>query len=87
MILLFLALDKHVIHIHFHVPPNLLAEHLVYQPLVCGSCVLQTEGHNPVAIEPLAGDEGSLLLIFLSHLYLVVLGEGVHKGEELVSSC
>ena len=60
---------------------------MVYQPLVYGSYALQTEGHNPIAIEPLAGDEGSLLLIFLSQLYLVVPEEGVHKGEELVSSC
>ena len=84
MILLFFTLDEHVIHIYFYVPPNLLAELLVYQSLVCGSCVLQIERYDPITIEPLAGDKGGLLLILLCHLYLVVSGEGIHKGKKLV---
>ena len=87
MILFFLALDKHVVHIYLYVPSNLLIEHMVDQPLVHGSCVLQAVGHDPVAIKPLPGDEGDLLFIFFYHLNLVVSGEGVNKGEKLVSSC
>ena len=87
MILLFFTLEKHVVHIYFYVPPNLLAEHLVYQSLVHGSRILQTGRHDPVAVETLAGDEGDLLLILLCHLYLVVSGEGVHKGKKLVPGC
>ena len=30
MILLFLALDEHVVHIYLHVSPNLLTKYLVY---------------------------------------------------------
>ena len=84
MVLLFFTLNEHIVHIYFYVPPNLLAEHLVYQSLECGSCVLQIERHDSVAIEPLAGDEGGILLIFFCHLYLVISREGVHKGKKLV---
>ena len=84
MILFFFTFNKYVIHIYFYVPSNLLAEHLVYQSLVHGSPILQIERHDLVAIEPLASDEGGLLLILLYHLYLVVSGEGVHKGKKLV---
>ena len=84
MILLFLTFYKHAVHIYFYVSSNLLAEHLVYPSLVRGSRIFQVERHDPVAIETLAGDEDGLLLILLCHLYLVVSGEGVHKGKKLV---
>ena len=35
----FLTLDEHVIHIYFHVPPNLFAEHFIHQPLVGRPCI------------------------------------------------
>ena len=79
MVLLFFTLDKHVVHIYFYFPPKLLAEHLVRS-----FCVLEAERHDSVAIEPLAGDEGVLLLILFCHLYLVVSGEGVNKSKKLV---
>ena len=85
MVLFFFTFNEHIVHIYFYVPPNLLAKHLVYQSLVCGSRVLQIKRHNSVAIKPLAGDEGGLLLIFFCHLYLVVSREGVHKGKKLES--
>ena len=84
MVLFFFTLDEHIFHIYFHVPPNLFAEHLVYQFLVRGTCVLQTKRHDPVAIQPLAGDEGGFFLIFFCQLYLVVPKEGIHKGKEFV---
>ena len=87
MVLLFFAFDEYVVNVHFHVPPNLFVEHLVYQSLVHGPYVLQTKRHDPVVVEPLAEDEGRHFLIFLYHLYLVVLREGVHKGKELVLGC
>ena len=87
MVLFFLALNEHVIDIYFHVPPNLFAEHLVYQSLVCGPRILQSKGHDPVAVETLAGDQGCLFLIFLGHLYLVVPGKCVHESQEFVSDC
>ena len=86
MVLFFFTLGEHIVHIYFYVPPNLFAEHLVYQSLVRGPYVLQTERHDPVAIEPLVGDENSLLLILFCHLYLVVSRKCVHKGKKLVPS-
>ena len=76
MVLLFFTLDEHVIHVYFYFPPNLLAEHLVRS-----FCVLEAERHDSVAIEPLVGDEGGLLLILFCHLYLVVSEEGVNKSK------
>ena len=84
MVLFFFILDEHIFHIYFHAPPNLFAEHLIYQSLVRGPCVLQTERHDPIIVEALASDEGSLLLIIFCHLYLVVSRDGVHKGKKLV---
>ena len=84
MVLIFSTLDEHIVHIYFHIPPNLFAEHLVYQSLVRGPHILQTERHDHVVVEPLVGDEGNLLLILFCHLYLVIPREGVHKGKKLV---
>ena len=84
MVLFLFTLDEHIVHIYFHIPPNLFAEHLFYQSLVRGPCVLQTERHDPIIVEALASDEGSLLLIIFCHLYLVVSRDGVHKGKKLV---
>ena len=33
-------LDDHIIFINLHVLPNILVDHLIYQPLVCGPSVL-----------------------------------------------
>ena len=87
VVLFFFALDEHIVDVHFHVLPNLLAEHLVYQSLVRGSCVLQTKRHDPEAVEPLVGDEGYLFLIFLGHLYMVVPKKCVHEGKKFVPGC
>ena len=87
MVLFFFALDEHIVNVHFHVPPNLLAKHLVYQSLVRSPRVLQTKGHDPITVESLAGDEGRLFLILFSHLYLVVPKKCVHKGKKLVPGC
>ena len=73
MVLIFSTLDEHIVHIYFHIPLNLSVEHMVYQSLVCGPRILQTERHDLVAIEPLTGDEGSLLLI----LFLFALNEHI----------
>ena len=51
------ALYKHVIYIHFDVSPNLWGKHLVYKPLVCCPCILQSEWHDFVAEESLPYDK------------------------------
>jgi len=84
MAFFFFTLDEHIINVYFYVTPNLLIEHLIYQSLVCSSCVLQTKRHNPITVESLAGDEGCFFLIFLGHLYLVVPRKCVNEGKELV---
>ena len=51
------AFHMHVVYIHFHVLFNLLGKHLVYKPLVCFPCVLQSKWHEFIAKESLARDK------------------------------
>lgn len=81
------AFDELIVYIHLYVSSNLFFEYLVYQPLKCGPCILQPEGHNPVVIKSLASDEGRFLLIFFSNLYLAVPRESIHEGEEFMPCC
>ena len=58
---------KHIVYIDFHIPPYLLGEHLIHQSLIVGAYILQSERHDFVAIQALASDERSFLLIFFLH--------------------
>ena len=57
------TLYQHVIHVNFHIPPNMMCEHFVHQPLIRSTCVLEPEWHHFVTEKALAGDEWSLLLV------------------------
>ena len=46
----FFSFYNNVIHIDLHILVYLLIEHLFYQSLVCGTCVLQSKQHDFVAI-------------------------------------
>jgi hypothetical protein len=70
--------------IHLHVSPDQFLKHLVHQALVSGSGIPQLERHYLITIQSLVGNEGSLLLIYLVHLYLIVLEKCIHEAEELV---
>ena len=43
MVFSFETLHQHIIHIRFHIPPQLMLEKLVHQSLVSGTNVLQPE--------------------------------------------
>ena len=85
MLYLIQALYQHVIHIVFHVPPNLWMEHMVNQPLICCPCVLQTEGHHLITEQALISDKGCLLLVYLVHPYLIISEESIHKTKQPVT--
>ena len=57
MVILSNTFYQHVVYINLNVPPNLICEHLIHQPLICGSRILESERHYFVAEETLAGDE------------------------------
>ena len=57
MILRVLAFDQHVIDVNFHSPSDLTTEYVIHQPLVGSSCIFEAEGHDVVAVQPLACDE------------------------------
>ena len=65
-------LNEHVIDVHFHGLAEIFGEHLVKEPLVRGSSVLEPEGHDFVAKDAPLRDEGGLLLVLWVHEYLVV---------------
>ncbi len=57
------GLDEHVVDVDLHCVTEVVCEHLVDQPLVGCTSVLQAEGHDLVTEDPSFGDEGSLLLV------------------------
>jgi hypothetical protein len=44
----------------------------LHAPLIGGSCILQAEWYHHVALHPVWGDEGGLVLVFDLQPYLVV---------------
>ena len=65
----------------------MLLEHSVHQPLVGGSCVLESKRHHPITIGSLRCDERGLFLVVRVHTELIVAGKGVHKTEEFMAYC
>ena len=58
--------------VNLYVPAELVREHLVHQPLICGPRVLEFEWHHLVAEKSLASYKRGLLLILLLHFDLVI---------------
>ena len=65
MVILLNVFYQHVVHIDLNVSLDLMREHLVHQPLIYGSRILDSKWHYFVAEETLVSDEQSLLLISL----------------------
>ena len=52
-----LTFHQHIIHVDLDVPSNLMCKHLVHEPLVHCSCVLETEWHHFIIEDTLTGDK------------------------------
>ena len=48
------AFHQHVVHVYFHVTPDLVFEDLIDESLVGGSGIFQSEGYYFVAVKALA---------------------------------
>ena len=83
---LFFTLYQHVIYIYLDISFDLSNEHLVYEPLVCCLCILQSEWHELVTKKVLACDKRCLFLVRLLKLVLVLTRESIHEAQQLVSS-
>ena len=57
MVVFLSAFYQYVFHVDLNVPPNLMFEHIVHHPLICGACVLEFKWHYFVIEETLANDE------------------------------
>jgi hypothetical protein len=68
----FRGLDDDIIDVYFDIAADLLFQASLHTPLISGSCVLQAEWHRHVAVYPVWGDEGSLVLVFDLQPYLIV---------------
>ena len=79
--------DQHVIYVYFHCCAYLLLEHPVHEPLIGGSCVLESEWHDAITVGSLRCDERGLFLVARVHTDMVVAGEGVHETEEFMARC
>ena len=61
-------------------------EHLVDEPLVGSTSVLEPEGFDFVTKNAPLDDEGNLLLVFWVHEYLVIDREGIHEAKKLMTN-
>ena len=57
MVILLNAFYQYVIYVDLNVPPNLMCEHLVHQPLIRSTHVLKSKRHYFVVEKTLASDE------------------------------
>ena len=57
MVLLPSALYQNVVDVNLNIPPNLVREHYVYEPLIHRACVLKAERHHFVTEEALVGNK------------------------------
>ena len=57
MVLLPSTLHQHVVNVDLNIPPNLVREHFVHEPLICHACILEAKRHHFVTEEALAGNE------------------------------
>src|ERR1051325_8154070 len=65
---------------------NHVMEQCHHSTLISGACVLQPKRHNLVAESTPLCNKSSLLHVFGSHLDLIVTGETIHEGENLMLS-
>lgn len=76
--------DDHVVHIGLHVSFDLVFEDLVHYPMICSFGIYQAERHDYVGVDGSVSDERRLGDVSRMHAYLVVPGECVEEGHELV---
>ena len=79
-----LALDEHIIHIHLHISSDLIFEDFIHEVLVGYTCMFRIKKYHPVTKKPSIINKGDLILIFRCHLNLVIVGEGIHEGQEFM---
>ena len=63
VLIYFLAFHHHIIDVGLHIFAQLALEHPRYHPLVCGSSILQPEGHYLVMIVSHWGEKSCFLLV------------------------
>src|ERR1044072_4359628 len=65
---------------------NHVMEQCHHSTLISGACVLQSERHDLITESPPLCNKSSLLHVFGSHFDLIVTGETIHEGENLILS-
>src|ERR1051325_3547865 len=76
----------HVVDVDIYLVMNHVMEQCHHGTLISGACVLQSELHNLIAESAPLCNKSSLLHVFRSHFDLIVTGETIHKGENLMLS-
>ena len=71
---------QHVVYVYLH-----SCAYPVHQPLVGGSCVLESKRHYPITIGSLCCDKRGLFLVVGVHTDLVIAGKGIHKIENFMA--
>src|SRR3954469_2155273 len=86
MLLLRLGVNQNVIQIYHHKLIEILHENRVHEPREGGRCVGETEGHDRVLVQAIAGGESCFRNIFLANLDLMITTSQVKLREYHSSS-
>src|ERR1051325_11298762 len=86
MLFLCLRPSYHVVDIDLYLVMNHVMEQCHHSALISGACVLQSERHDLVAESTPLCNKSSLLHVVGSHFDLIVTGETIHEGENLMLS-
>ena len=57
-----------------------------HSPLESGSSIFKAKRHFPISKGAPRANEGGLVLIFRLDLDLIISGESIHKGEDVISN-
>ena len=82
MVLSLFSFNNHAVDIRLDILPELRLKHLGNQPLESCPSILQFERHHLEAICPEVCNERGVDFVFRVHVYLIILGERVHKTQD-----
>src|ERR1044072_7858208 len=76
----------HVVDVDLYLVMDHVMKQCHHSTLISGACVLQSKRHNLVAESAPLCNKSSLLHVFGSHFDLIITGETIHEGENLMLS-
>src|SRR4051812_15574302 len=79
------TLDGNVVDVALDSLSGEFGKNLMHCPLISGTGILQSKGHNCVAKYPKRCPKGGVPLIIRVHFDLIVPEESIHEGHPLIA--